>query len=284
MGSGPSRDVLLPNSYGWLRLGISISLLIFACFLADFALRASKSHGPLNDAQITQFLGDEGDVSGVVYGLEELQRRIESGAPVQNWASQVLNLSESRFEDVRHATADVMAKTIGNPHYANPEFQAALLKLLDDPSPLVRMAAAPPLATAGVQQARTGLLSALEPMELVAPHVGRVDMALKPGSEVRHGEAVILVFNAGTTAKVAAPFDGHVTRMNITTGDVVSAGMPVGEVTPSPQHILVALHGLQVVGRAEDIGAIRRFEQNQPADVVEQARATERSILARSSL
>jgi biotin carboxyl carrier protein len=273
-----------PNSYEWLRVGVCISLFIFACFLGSFAIRASKSHGPLNDAQISQFLGDEEDVSGAIFGLDELKRRMDRGAPVSQWSPLVLSLSNSRFEEVRHAAASVMAKAVSDSHYDDPQFYAALLRLLDDPSPLVRTAAAPPLAMAGIPQARPGLLSALQPVQLLAPQAGRVDDTVKAGDAVRCGDAVVVVFNAGTTAKIAAPFDGQVTRISIATGDVVSAGIPIGEITPSPQQVLLALRGLQVIGLAEDVAAARQFEQNQPEEVAEQARATEHSILTRRSL
>jgi hypothetical protein len=261
-----------------LRNGLVFVAMLLALGLLISLVRQGGRPAPdMSDHDIEQSLHHQQPVE-VLQALMQVERRIDKREPAAQFYPDVLRLASSSNEDVRHTVAHLMGK---DP--SRPDFRAALLNMLHEPSLLVRNAAALSLSSFGDGAGREQIIALLQPAVVVAPHAGRVTSVLAADSSIDMGKVVAQIADGGNTIPVRAPIAGRVT-MDIEAGDVVSAGVRVGVIEPSSEQVMIALQALQRVGANQDILLIQNYvskRENLPLQLLEEAKATERAIRAR---
>src|SRR5215213_7636840 len=130
------------------------ALFVAATFLAWYFSWFGRE---LSEADISKYLADEKNPRHVQHALLQIQQRMERGdSSAKNWYPQLLVLSGSPETEFRLTVAWLMG--FDN---KSPEFHAALLKLLNDPEPIVRRNAALALVRFEDSSGRKELISVL---------------------------------------------------------------------------------------------------------------------------
>jgi HEAT repeat protein len=110
------------------------------------------------------------------------------------WYPDLVRLSTHSVEEVRNTDAWVLGQdTTGR------DFHEALLKMLNDSSPLVRGNAALSLVRFGDATGRPQIVALLQSIQLNAPSAGRVSDADKPGTAIHQGGLIAKLQNGGQT-------------------------------------------------------------------------------------
>ena len=119
---------------------------------------------PLTDAEITKYLHDDQKPRHIQHALVQIGERISRGdRGVGQWSADLVRLAAYPVEEVRNTDAWIMGQD-----NSNQEFHAALLKMLDDSSPLVRSNAALALVRFGDAAGRQQILAMLKPLAVTA--------------------------------------------------------------------------------------------------------------------
>src|SRR6266700_1474912 len=88
----------------------------------------------LSDQQLTEYLHDEKKPRHIQHALVQLGDRMShSDAAAKQWYPDLLRIASNPVEEVRNTDAWVMGQDT-----SNPSFHEALLKMLQDPSNMVR--------------------------------------------------------------------------------------------------------------------------------------------------
>lgn len=229
---------------------------------------------PLDDEKITEYLNDREKPRHVQHALEQIDKKIvanEAGA--RRWYPHIVNVASSPVADLRMAAAWVMGDD-----NREPEFRAALLRLLEDPEPAVRRMAALSLSRFGDGSARPELLSMLRPHVFKTPAGGTLLTALPEGSRVNRESLVARVRDpSGEVREVRAPLAGEIERVLVAAGANLSAGDELLVLAPDAENILQSLRALALVGNARDADAILpyvRGADGMPGEVQRQAQMT----------
>ena len=211
----------------------------------------------LSDEEIGKYLS-EGKPRHAQHALSQIAERVERGeADAYRWNSQVAALAASPSPDVRMTAAWVMGV-----EHKSEEFHAALVKLVEDPEPIVRRNAALALVRFGDPRCRPELLAMLRPYAVRASEPGTALTALTAGSGVKR-ESLLLRFKTptGETGEVRAPLPGTVERASVKDGDVFDAGAELFLLAPDQPQVSDALTGLFYLGRPEDLADVERYAQ-----------------------
>ena len=179
--------------------------------------------------------------------------------------------------ELRETAAWMMGQ---DPKYA--PFHEALLRLIQDPEPMVRRNAAPALAAFGDPAARPELVDMLQPYTVRAPAGGKLTYRLKLGDYVNPGT---LVGHIGS-AEVRSAVPGEVRSLERRDGDTVNPGDPLVDLSADPNHVWEALRALYLVGQTPDLEAVQRYTRpapGMPEKVTRQAALTAESIQTRGS-
>jgi multidrug efflux pump subunit AcrA (membrane-fusion protein) len=166
---------------------------------------------------------------------------------------------------------------------------------LQDGSPLVRGNAALSLVRFKDDSGREQIVALLQPAHIFAPTAGRVVDTARVGTAIHQGGIVAkLQPITGTSAdspkaelaEVRSPISGRIHSLAVTTGAGVTAGAEVATIDPEDTQVWEALRALYLIGRAEDLPAIRLYERESrdiPDRVREQALLVDQAIRARAS-
>ena len=209
----------------------------------------------LSDEEIEKYLR-EGRPRHTQHALSQVAERIEKrGAGAGRWNAQVVGLASSPSPDVRMTAAWVMGV-----EHTSEEFRAALLRLVEDPEPIVRRNAALALVRFGDARCRPELLAMLRPYAVVAPTEGTALTALTANSHVKR-ESLLLKFTnpAGETAEVRSPLPGTVGRASVKDGERFEAGRELFVLAPDEEQVTDALTGLYYLGDREDLPEVERY-------------------------
>jgi hypothetical protein len=168
---------------------------------------------------------------------------------------------------------------------AGAGFHDALLKMLNDASPMVRGNAALSLVRFGDATGRPQIVALLQPAHITSPDAGRIADADRPGTAIHQG-GLIAKLQAGNAPveEIRSPIPGRI-RSVAGTGLNVAAGAEIAVVDPSTEQVWEALRALYLIGQLEDIPAIVPYERELPDisnDVRQQAIITERAIRERA--
>lgn len=235
----------------------------------------------LSPAQIDQYLHDDKHPRRIQHALVQIGERLSSGdATAKQWYPDLVRLATYNVEEVRNTDAWLMGQDT-----SQQEFHAALLKMLEDDSPMVRGNAALSLVRFGDASGHDQIVSLLQPAKVAAPSAGKVEDTSKAGTAVRQGGIVAkLRGDDRHTAEVRSPVGGRVRAMEVERGDHVSAGTEVAVIAPGDDQVWEALRALYVIGQPEDLPIIIPYEHQIP-DVSERVRQqavqTERAIRGR---
>lgn len=234
----------------------------------------------LSDSEIEKYLR-EGKPRHTQHALSQVAERIERGAPdAARWNAQVLSLTSSPSPDVRMTAAWVMGV-----EHRSEEFHAALLKLIEDPEPIVRRNSALALVRFGDSRCRPELLAMLRPHTIVAQTEGTAQTALTVGSKVKR-ESLLVRYNIkpNLVEEIRSPLPGVIEKAHIGDGDYWRVGAELFVIAPEPEHVRDALIGLEFFGAAEDLPEVERASAAAESNEIKrQAARTAEAIQRRSA-
>jgi multidrug efflux pump subunit AcrA (membrane-fusion protein) len=210
---------------------------------------------------------------------------------VMRWYPELVRLSTNPVEEVRNTDAWVMGQDT-----AGPGFHDALLKMLQDSSLMVRGNAALSLVRFGDASGREQIVALLQPARIVAPSAGRVLDTARPGTAIRQdgliaklqptGPPVVGSPSGERKTEVRSAIAGRIHSIAVAAGTTVAAGDEIASVDPGDEQVWEALRALYLIGRAEDLPAIRVYEREShdiPDRIRQQALLTDQAIRSRAS-
>src|SRR6266850_1991840 len=234
----------------------------------------------LTDKQVTEFLNDEKHPRHIQHALVQLGERMGRRDPVAaRWYPELIRLSSHQVEEVRNTDAWVMGQDA-----SAPGFHESLLKMLNDPSPMVRGNAALSLVRFGDVSGRAQIVALLQPAKISAPSSGTVTDTDKIGTAIHQGGLVAKLQEGQQTTELRSPIGGRIHTVFVPPGTRVAAGTEIATVDPGDEQVWEALRALYLIGQADDLPAIRPYERELPEipdHVRQQATETERAIRAR---
>jgi HEAT repeat len=236
----------------------------------------------LSDQQLNAYLHDSKKPRHIQQALVQVGERItHHDATAQQWYPQLVQLASNPVEEVRNTDAWVMGQDT-----SGAGFHEALLKMLSDPSQMVRGNAALSLVRFGDASGRAQILSLLQPAIMNSPESGRIVDSDRPGTAIHQGGLIAkLQYGNKQTAEIRSPIPGRI-RSVAGTGANVSAGAEVAVIDPANEQVWEALRALYLIGQPDDLAAVRPYERDLPDisnDVRRQALETDQAIRNRSS-
>jgi len=245
----------------------------------------------LPDKQITPYLQDEAHPRHIQHALVQLGERMgRRDTHVSQWYPQMTRLASHPVEEVRNTDAWVMGQDT-----SIPAFHETLLKMLQDPSPMVRGNAALSLVRFGDPRGRPQIVALLLPATIVAPTAGHVTDADKAGTAIHQGgliaklqaeRSTVASQNVQQSTELRSPISGRIRSLLVVPGANVVAGAEIAIVDPGDEQVWEALRALFLIGQPDDLPAIRPYERELPEisdRVRQQALLTEQSIRDRAT-
>jgi hypothetical protein len=235
----------------------------------------------LSDQQLTEYLHDTKKPRHIQQALVQVGERItRRDSTAKQWYPDLVGLAADPVEEVRNTDAWVMGQDT-----AGPGFHEALLKMLSDPSQMVRGNAALSLVRFGDATGRPQILALLQPAHITSPQSGRIADSDRPGTAIHQGGLLAkLEYSDKQIAEIRSPIPGRI-RSVAGTGANIAAGAEVAVVDPANDQVWEALRALYLIGQPEDLAAIRPYERDLPDisnDVRQQALETDQAIQKRS--
>ena len=253
------------------------ALFVAATFLAWYFSWFGRG---LSDEKITEYLADLEKPRHVQHALLQVQQRIErSDGNVKQWYPQLITLSGSPETEFRLTVAWLM----GFDNKAK-EFHDALLKLLQDPEPIVRRNAALALVRFEDHSGREELLSALRPYPLKSPANGVVASSLQEGATVARRALLARIQQAdGKVVEIRSPLPGKINKVLKQNGSQVTRDEEVLSLNSDEDSIWEALRALALIGTGDDVPLVQGYAESSEASarIKEQAALTIRSIKSR---
>jgi hypothetical protein len=236
---------------------------------------------PLSNAEITKYLRDDQKPRHIQHALVQIGERMNRGdSSVAQWTPDLVRLAAYPVEEVRNTDAWIMGQD-----NSNQQFHAALLRMLGDPSPLVRGNAALALVRFGDASGRPQIVAMLKPLPVTAPTSGRISAVARPGEPANHGTVLVKLDHDGQLVEVRAPISGHIRAVEAQPGADVSPGTLLAVLNPGDQQVWEALRALYAVGQPEDLPAVAPYT-NPPREfsprIAQQAAETEKAIQERT--
>ena len=245
----------------------------------------------LPDKQITAYLQDEKHPRHIQHALVQLGERMGRHDPsATRWYPEMVRLASHPVEEVRNTDAWVMGQDT-----SGPTFHETLLKMLQDPSPMVRGNAALSLVRFGDASGRPYIVALLQPARIVTPFAGRVTDSDKVGTAVHQGGLIakLQVDPSADTSQnelrsfeIRSPISGRIRSLFVVPGSHLAVGVEVATIDPSDEQVWEALRALYLIGQPDDLPAIRPYQRELPEisdRVRQQALLTEKSIRERAA-
>ena len=234
----------------------------------------------LTDQQLNEYLHDTKKPRHIQQALVQVGERItKHNAATAQWYPELLRLAANPIDEIRNTDAWVMGQDT-----SGSGFHDALLKMLNDSSPMVRGNAALSLIRFGDASGRAQIVALLQPATITATQSGHIVDSDRPGTAIHQGGLIAkLSTSSGQTEEIRSPIPGRI-RSAAQTGANVNAGAEMAVVDPSAEQVWEALRALYLIGQADDLPAIRPYERDLPDisnDVRQQATETERAIRER---
>ncbi len=235
---------------------------------------------PLSDKQMGEYLNANKHPRHIQHALVQLgQRMSQHDAGASRWYGDLVRLASHPREEVRSTDAWVMGQ---DP--AGAGFHEALLKMLNDPSVIVRGNAALSLVRFGDSSGRAQLVSLLQPIVITAASGGQVVDTATVGTAIHQDGLVAKIREGQQTREVRSPIAGRLRALAVASHSTVAAGTQIATVEPGEEQVWEALRALYLVGQVEDVPAIRPYERELPEisdRVRQQAINSERAIQER---
>ena len=253
------------------------ALFVAATFLAWYFSWFGRG---LSDEKITEYLAVQQKPRHVQHALLQVQQRIERGdGNVKQWYPQLIALSGSPETEFRLTVAWLMG--FDN---KSQEFHDALLKLLQDPEPIVRRNAALALVRFQDHSGREELLSVLRPYELKSPGDGVVASSLHEGATVARRALLARIQQAdGKVVEIRSPLPGKIDKVLKPNASQVAQDDVVLSLNSDEDSVWEALRALALIGTADDLPLVQSYAESSEASdrIKEQAALTIRSIKSR---
>jgi hypothetical protein len=236
----------------------------------------------LSDQQLIEYLHDDKKPRHIQHALVQLGDRMShADAKAKQWYPDLLRLATNPVEEVRNTDAWVMGQDT-----SGPGFHDALLRMLQDQSPMVRGNAALSLVRFGDSTGRPQIVALLQPAQIAAPAAGTIVDTDRPGTAIHQGGLVakLKAPESSQALEIRSPIPGRI-RSVAQTGANVASGGEVAVIDPGSDQVWEALRALYLIGQPEDLSAIRPYERDVPDvsnDVRQQAQETEKAIQARA--
>jgi biotin carboxyl carrier protein len=234
----------------------------------------------LSDKQLTEYLQDEKKPRHIQHALVQIgERMARHDTGVTRWYPEVVRLASYPVEEVRNTDAWVMGQDTSG------AFQEALLKMLNDPSVIVRGNAALSLVRFGDATGRPQIIALLQPAKVLAPTSGKIVDTSTTGTAIRQNGVVAKIENERQTTEVRSPISGRLRELPVKTGQTVAAGDEIATLDPGTDEVWEALRGLYLIGQPDDIPLIQPYERELPDipdHVRQQAILTEKAIRERT--
>lgn len=236
----------------------------------------------LTDRQLIEYLHDDKKPRHIQHALVQMGERMSHGdAAAKQWYPDLLRLASYQVEEVRNTDAWVMGQDT-----SGAGFHQALLKMLGDSSPMVRGNAALSLVRFGDATGRPQIVELLQPAHVTTPADGRIIDADRPGTAIHQGGllAKVAATASSQVVEIRSPIPGRIRSVD-QPGAIVKAGLEMAVVDPATEQVWEALRALYVVGRLDDLSAVRPYERDLPDvsnDVRQQAIETEKAIQQRA--
>jgi len=262
-----------------------ILALTFLFVLMPFLFWQATWFGkPLDNAQLAKSLDDRAHPREVQHALSQLADRILAPSPAvrdsaRPFYPQVVQIAQTGQDELRLTAAWVMGQD-----NSVPGFHDELLRLLQDPNPMVRRNAALALVRFQDGSGLAEIRSMLRPSNVTAVETGTLDQRLKPGDAINPGTLVGHIDSGKTKNEMRSQIPGTIDRWLVSDKSAVAAGQPVLLVDPSSDEIWEALRALYLIGDAQDLPAldmIARGAGDVPLRVRQQAEVAASAIRAR---
>jgi hypothetical protein len=242
----------------------------------------------LSDQQLTEYLHDTKKPRHIQQALVQVGERItQHDATAKQWYPQLVQLASDPVEEVRNTDAWVMGQDS-----SSTGFHETLLKMLADPSQMVRGNAALSLVRFGDASGRPQILALLQPAQIASPESVRVLDSDRPGTAIHQGGLIAKVTPIAPassphpqTIEIRSPIPGRI-RSVAGTGANIAAGAEIAVIDPANEQVWEALRALYLIGQPDDLPAIRPYERDLPDisnNVRQQALETEQAIRNRDS-
>ena len=142
-----------------------------------------------------------------------------------------------------------------------PDFHQELLRLVQDPNPMVRRNAALALVRFGDASGLAEIRSMLQPSAVAAPEAGVLEERLeKPGESINPGTLLERIRSRQCAqSELRSQIPGTIDHWLVPDKTTVAAGQPVMHVNPSVDEIWEALRALYVIGEEQDLPAAEQF-------------------------
>lgn len=236
----------------------------------------------LSDRQVTEYLRDDRHPRHIQHALIQMGERMSRhDTTAARWYPDLIRLATHPVQEVRNTDAWVLGQDTSGPGFHN-----ALLKMLADPSPLVRGNAALSLVRFGDASGRPQIVALLQPVKILAPSSGRVVDVDRPAIAIRQGGLIAKLEKGSQITEMRSPISGRVRDVYVQTGQSVSAAAVVATVDPEAEQVWEALRALYLVGQPDDLPAITPYERQLPEvpdHICQQALLTARAIRERAS-
>ena len=234
----------------------------------------------LSNQQLAEYLRDQKHPRHIQHALVQIGERMARHDPsVAQWYPQVVQLASYPVEEVRNTDAWVMGQDT-----SGGGFHEALLKILGDPSLMVRGNAALSLVRFGDATGRPEILQLLQPAVITAPQPGKVIDTSTVGTAIRQGGIVAKLQDDSQTTEIRSPISGRLRALSASTGQTVGTGAQIAEIDPGTEQVWEALRALYLIGQPDDIAAVLPYERELPdipGHIRKQAIETEKAIRQR---
>jgi biotin carboxyl carrier protein len=250
----------------------------------------------LSEKQLAEYLQDEKHPRHMQHALVQIgERMARHDRSVTRWYPELVRLASSPVEEVRNTDAWVMGKggtgngVTGNGAMENDTagagFHAALLKMLNDPSLMVRGNAALSLLRFGDATGRPQIIALLQPATITALQSGRVIDSSTVGTAIHQGGIVAKIEAGGQTIELRSPISGRLRTLSVQAGQTVAAGAEIATIAPATEQVWEALRALYLIGQVDDLPSVLPYERELPDipdHVRQQAVLTEKAIRERA--
>jgi hypothetical protein len=243
----------------------------------------------LSDIQLAEYLQDENHPRHIQHALVQIGERMSRhDASVTRWYPDAIRLASHPVEEVRNTDAWVMGQDT-----SGAGFHEALLRMLADPSLMVRGNAALSLVRFGDATGRPQIVELLQPAKVIAPATGQITDTSMIGASIHQGGVVAKLEVNGNvsgnaeakhTTEMRSPITGRLRTLSAQVGQQVKQGDLIATIDPSTEQVWEALRALYLVGQPDDIAAVLPYERELPDipdHVRQQALGTEAAIRQR---
>lgn len=235
----------------------------------------------LSDKQLTEYLQDDKHPRHIQHALVQIGERMGRHDPsVTRWYPEAVRLATYPVEEVRNTDAWVMGQDT-----SGTGFHEALLRMLNDSSPMVRGNAALSLVRFGDTTGRPQIVALLQPATVVASQGGKVMDSSAIGTAIHQGGIIAKLQAGDQTIEVRSPISGRLRTLTAQTGQTVAAGAEIATIDPGTDQVWEALRALYLVGQPQDLPDVQRYEREVPEipdHIRQQALETEKAIRERA--